>query len=126
MRLAKLIKFMCLMTVLALIYIHIQMQITDFAYQGIKKDGRIKELIEENGNITYAVSTLKSANYLGLKMFNENSDMQYIDQDNIEQISTSEELDDVKIAVKKAGFNKVPDQLLSLLSFGSQAEAKQR
>ena len=125
MKLVKLIKFMCIVTALALIYIHIQMQITDLAYQGRKKDGSIKELIEANGNISYAISTLKSAKNLGLKMFNEDSDMQYINQENIVKISTSVELDDEKTAIKKAGFNKVPNQLLSLLSFGSKAEAKQ-
>lgn len=114
------------MTALALIYIHIQMQITDLAYQGRKKDGCIKELIEANGNISYAISTLKSANYLGLKMFNESSDMQFIDQENIVQISTTSESDEEKVAIKKAGINKAPNQLLSLLSFGTQAEAKQR
>ena len=50
---------MSVIIVLALTYIHMQMQIVDLAYRGNKKEQQIKKLIEENGNTTYKILILK-------------------------------------------------------------------
>ena len=125
MRLAKLLKFMSVIIVLSLVYIHMQMQIIDLAYQGKNKDRHLKKLIEENGNISYSISMLKSANYLGLKMLSEDSDMQFVNHEDIVQISTPPDFSGEALAVKQVSL-KNKASLLSLLSFSAQAEARQQ
>ncbi|MCK5178691.1 MAG: hypothetical protein KAR32_04110, partial [Candidatus Omnitrophica bacterium] len=66
MHLCKFLKFMGVVIVLALTYIHMQMQIVDLAYRGNNKEQQIRTLIEENGNTTYKILMLKSANHLGV------------------------------------------------------------
>jgi len=55
MQLCKFIKVMGVIIVLALTYIHMQMQIVDLAYKGNRKEQQIKTLIEGNGNTTYVL-----------------------------------------------------------------------
>ena len=89
---------MCVLTALALIYIHMQMQIIDLAYRGKSKENQIRKLVEQNGNISYTILTLKSANNLGYKMLAENSDMQFADQGDIIRIATPRDQHKVKKA----------------------------
>jgi len=124
MKLSKLLKFILSITVLALVYIHMQMEIIDLAYQGNNKQKLIRKLSEENGNITYTVLTLRSANHLGYKMLADNSDMKFADPVNIMQLSMPNELAvDGFVPVSQKEIQK-PHPLLSLLSFGAKAEAK--
>ena len=111
-------------TIVALSYIHMQMQIIDLAYQGNQREQQIRSLVEENGNSMYNILMLKSANHLGAAMFNEGSDMQFADTDAIIQITASEEffMDNYLRAEPKHAQRANP--LLSLLSFGAEAEAK--
>ena len=83
---------MCVVTALALIYIHMQMQIIDLAYRGKAKENQIRRLVEQNGNITYKILTLKSSNNLGIKMLAENSDMQFADPESVVHITTPRQL----------------------------------
>ena len=110
-------------TIVALSYIHMQMQIIDLAYQGNQKERQIRSLTEENGNSMYNILMLKSANHLGAAMFDEGSDMQFAGADAIIQITASEEffMDNYSGAEPKHAQRANP--LLSLLSFGAEAEA---
>ena len=65
MSLVKFTKYTVVVTFIALVYIHLQMQIVDLAYQGQAKEVKIKDLADQNGNTFYAISKLKSANHLG-------------------------------------------------------------
>ena len=127
MSLAKFFKYTCIVTSLALVYIHLQMQIIDLAYQGQTKEKKIKELVEKNGNALYKISKLKSANHLGVTLLAKNSDMQFVSSDHIVPLVTPEEflaaedsVDTQKESARKG------NPLLSLLSFADQAEAKTR
>lgn len=115
---------MSIATIVALSYIHMQMQIIDLAYQGIQKEQQIKKLIEENGNSTYKVLMLKSANHLGAVMFNEDSDMQFADMDAVMQITASEEFLTENYLGAEPKLAKRTNSLFNLLSFGIEAEAK--
>ena len=115
---------MCIGTIVALSYIHMQMQIIDLAYQGNQKEQQIKKLIEENGNATYKILMLKSANHLGVALLNEDSDMQFADTNDVIQIAASEKFlmedhlgSEPNLAIRKNPF-------LNILSFGVEAEAK--
>jgi len=111
-------------TIVALAYIHMQMQIIDLAYQGNQKEQQIKSLIEENGNSMYNILMLKSANHLGAAMFDEDLDMQFANADSIVQISTSKEFPLEEYLGAEPKLARKTNSLLSLLSFGTEAEAK--
>lgn len=124
MSLGKLVKFIGLMTFLALVYIHLQMEIVNLAYKGKDKEKRIRELLEDNGNISYSILTLKSSASLGLKMLKEKSDMDFIDSENVMEIAAPVDFfkKDKKKFEKKDKDSK--NILLSLLSFGKEASAE--
>jgi hypothetical protein len=115
---------MCIATIVALSYIHMQMQIIDLAYQGNQKEQQIKRLIEENGNATYKILMLKSANHLGFEMLDANSDMQFADTNDVVQIASSEEFLGENHLSAGPKLARKTNSLLNLLSFGIVAEAK--
>ena len=125
MNLKKFFQFIIFVTVLSLVYIHIQMKIIDLAYQGKTKENKIRELIEANGNTTYAILKIKSSQNIGGKMLSENSKMNFIDPNNIVKLSASTEyLQDDSVTQYAQG--EKSSRLLSLLSFGTRAEAGSR
>jgi len=123
MKFLKFLKVLGFITMLALVYIHMQMQIIDLAYEGKIKEKKIHHLIEDNGNIIYRILTLKSVNHIGVKILSKNSDMQFVDPDQIREISSGEQVNESLIA-KHLDFNKKKTSLLSFFSLTSRAEAK--
>ena len=125
MRLSRLLKWIGFMTVLALVYIHMQMNIINLAYQGRNKEKAIRSLKEENGYLTYTILSLKSANNLGVKLLSKESGMDFIDRENIVVFNTTENAGTATVAV--AGKSRDRNNLfVSLLSLGAQAEAQGR
>jgi len=124
MELAKFFKVMVIVTVLALSYIHIQMQIVDLAYRGNRKQQQIRKLIEENGSATYKILMMKSAHNLGVIMLDNESGMQFADANDVVQIATSRDFSDVNQSDEQIRLSKKANPLLSLLSFGVEAEAE--
>ncbi|MCD4779334.1 MAG: hypothetical protein K8S27_02135 [Candidatus Omnitrophica bacterium] len=120
--LIKFTKIIFIFTTLAVVYINMQMKIINLAYEGKDKENVIRQLIEDNGNITFDILTLKSANHIGIKMLREDSEMKFVDPENIVRISTEEETAPVGMMETSDSKN---NPLLSLLSFGTQAEARQ-
>lgn len=124
MKLGKFFLLMGFITLLALTYIHMQMQIYDLAYQGNHKEQQIRRLIEENGDANYRILMMKSANNLGATMLDEKFGMQFADADDVIQITTSKEF----LLEGRFGQNdelvNSTSPLVSLLSFGVTAEAK--
>ena len=113
------------MTVLALVYIHMQMNIINLAYQGRNKEKAIRSLKEENGYLTYTILSLKSANNLGVKLLSKESGMDFIDRENIVVFNTTENAGTATVAM--AGKPRERNNLfVSLLSLGAQAEAQSR
>jgi len=115
---------MSVITVLALAYIHMQMQIIDLAYTGNLKEQQIKKLIEENGNAKYKILMLKSANHLGIAMLGENSDMQFADTNDVVQIVAVDGHPMVSPLGEQPKLAKKSTPFLGLMSFGVEAEAK--
>ncbi len=124
MQLCKFLKVMSIIIIVALAYIHMQMQIVDLAYQGNTKERQIKKLIEDNGSATYKILMLKSANNLGIAMLEEDSDMQFSDVNDIVEITASEEILMAGRSEEQPKLARSTNPLLSLLSFGVEAEAK--
>ena len=125
MQLCKFFKIMGIVVVLSLAYIHMQMQIVDLAYAGNQKEQQIRKLVEGNGSATYKILMLKSANHLGITMFEENSPMQFADAADVVEIAASSEIftNENRLG-QPSKLAKQENPLLSLLSFGVEAEAK--
>ncbi|VAW13166.1 hypothetical protein MNBD_BACTEROID05-861 [hydrothermal vent metagenome] len=124
MRLLRLYQLMGLVTAVSLVYIHMQMQIIDLAYRGKSKEKQIKKLIEKNGNTTYQVLSLKSANSIGVKLLAENSSMDFAEPKNIIEVQVSADQLTKKSSNDLSSVKTNTNPLLSLLSFGSRAEAR--
>ena len=89
MQLWRFIKFMFGLTLLALIYIHMQMNIFSLAYDGKQKENRIVRLKEQNSRVSNNIFELKSASYLGRKILNENAKLRFCDESNVVQLAST-------------------------------------
>lgn len=128
MKFTKFLKGMAIVTMVSIIYINLQVQIYDFAYQVKRKEKDIRRLVDHNGNVTYRILKLKSANHLGVKLLAENSNMQFMDSRNIVKLETH-------AATKKGpsqgmprnidNIEKKPHVWAGIFTLKSQAEAKQ-
>ena len=124
MKLSQLLKWIGFFTLIALVYIHMQMQIIHLAYEGKSREKAIRLLNEDNGYLTYLILSMKSSSHLGHKMFNKDSDMDFIDPQNVMFISAGEEgqsepvLDVADAKKSRSGF------LYNLFPLGAQAEAR--
>ena len=126
MSLVRFMKYTFSTTFLILVYIHLQMQIVDLAYQGQRKEARIKDLIDKNGSTFYAISKLKSANHLGDKLLSEHSGMQFAGGNDIIYVAANGELIGNNDLEQALPVEQKPNILASLLSFATQAEARIR
>ena len=114
---------MTIVTILALIYIHMQMDIFALAYQGKNKEKQITKIKEINGVLAYNILELKSSNHLGIKLLAENSNLKFRDPANVIELVTTKPVDEAK-ELRVAQVNKNPNSLLNFLSLRSQAEAR--
>ena len=77
------VKLMSFVTIIALIYIHMQMQIFDLAYKGSAKEKHMHELRDRNGLLTHQILTLKSSNHLGNQLLEKDSNLQFMGNDHV-------------------------------------------
>ena len=124
MKLLRFIKLMAVLTTFALVYIHMQMQIFDLAYQGKNKEKEIRKLIDDNGNVTYNILKLKSSNNLGEKLLGEQSQLQFLDNTQIVEIQIPRIMDEESTLVMSTTPEKKSNFLDKLFTLKSQAEAK--
>lgn len=122
MRLAKTFSVMVFLTAVALIYIHMQMQIFDMAYQGKKKELQIMDLTGDNGMVAYEIMAMKSSNHLGLRLLSEKSELRFRDHDNIVQVVAATPAVQRDVSRPEP---RVTHPLLSLLPLRAEAEARQ-
>ena len=124
MRLSRFLKFIIAGTILALIYTQMQMQIFTLAYRGKFKEKQIRKLIEENGNVTYSILTLKSSSHLGGKMLSEESVMEFAGPRDVVELTMPRTFMPKEQLKKPERSEKPSSSLLSLISLKSeQAEA---
>ena len=93
MRLSRSIQTMMTVTLLSLIYIHMQMNIIALAYDGKKKEQEIISLSERNGVLAYEILSLKSASKLGEKVLGNQSSLKFCDTTNVIQLVTAKPSD---------------------------------
>ena len=120
MRLLKFIIGTFAVTAFLLIYIHVQMEIFTLAYQRTAKEKQVRKWIERNGHLTNEILKLKSANYLGIKVLNEKSGMQFVDHEKILHIKAPKGYEDIRNEPSdKESSSKKTNPLVSLLSLSN-------
>ncbi len=89
MNLVSPLKWMAFLTVTALLYTHMQMQIFDLAYKAKIKEKFVHQLKDDNGILTHQILTLKSANNLGEKLLDKNDGLMFMGHDRVLTIKQS-------------------------------------
>ncbi len=120
MRFPRFIKILMFITVLSLVYIHLQIKIIGLAYEGKEKEKGMRRLAEVNGHLKYNILALTSSNHLGVKMLSDNSKMEFMNSQDIVQVSYLPQ----HPVIQGSEIEKSKKPLLSLLSFAREAEAK--
>lgn len=81
-------KFAAFTTIIALLYIHMQMKIFELSYNGKDKEKIIHELNDSNGALSHQILTLKSANHLGNQLLDQNNSLQFMDHERVMKVRT--------------------------------------
>ena len=108
-------------TIMALLYIHMQMRIFELSYNGKDKEKIIHELNDSNGALSHQILTLKSANNLGNELLDhESNNLQFMDQERVMRVSTQAGAMPHLVQPKP----KVENPVWNLFSFLGAQEAK--
>jgi len=94
MNLSRFIRGIGLVTILSLIYIHLQIQIYDLAYQGKDKEHEMIELSENNANTTYDILKLKSSQYLGGRLLHKDAKLCFLDHKKVIRLVTADAVEE--------------------------------
>src|SRR5258708_702038 len=82
-------KFAAFTTIMALLYIHMQMKIFELSYNGKDKEKIIHELNDSNGALSHQILTLRSANNLGNQLLDHDNSLQFMDNERVMTVTTS-------------------------------------
>jgi hypothetical protein len=107
-------------TIMALLYIHMQMKIFELSYNGKDKEKIIHELNDSNGALSHQILTLKSANNLGNQLLDRDNSLQFMDNERVMTVATPAGAMQ-PLAQPKA---KVVNPFWNLFSFLGAQEAK--
>lgn len=123
MTFGRTIKSIGFMTLMALIYISMQMQILSLAYEGKAQEKEIQQLIEENSNVTYDIMVMKSANHIGSHLLAADPSLDFASEAAVIEIAApiveERPLDETNATPKQATFFS---RLIAFVS--SEAEAR--
>ena len=123
MKLLRFLRLVVFSTIVAVVYIQLQTQIIELAYQAKAKEKQIRRLKDEQGRIVHDILMLKSPTYLGVKLLDDASRMKFLDQGSIVKLESNEIFEEQ--IHQKAGERRTrPNFLATLFSLKSQAEAK--
>jgi len=125
MSLKKFFLLSMMITIFALIYVQMQVTIYDLAYQGKTKEDQALRLVDRNTQTTLNIARLKSARSLGDWFSEKNSEIDFVNENNIVKVKVSSgDRDHVHIAsVSKMGHNRM-NLLARFFSLKSIAEAQ--
>ncbi len=80
------LKGMAVVTVMALLYIHLQMNIYTLAYQGKKKEAHIEKLAESNAAVKNDILRLKSSDNIGRALLAKEKTYQFASRSNVIEV----------------------------------------
>ena len=123
MKLLRFFMWMIFSTIVSLIYIQLQVQIVELAYQGDKKEKEMRRLNDDNGDVRYNIYRLKSANNLGVKLLTNNSQMKFLDNDHIVMLKMPMDSPEHSRLASRDKLSRRSNFLASIFSLKSQAEA---
>lgn len=112
-------KIASFVTIIALLYIHMQMKIYELSYNGKDKEKIIHELTDSNGALSHQILTLESANNLGNKLLDSDKNLQFVDNERVMMVRSTrlmQHLEEPK--------PKVDNPVWNLFSFLGAQEAK--
>ncbi|MFP4472803.1 MAG: hypothetical protein ACLFPX_02895 [Candidatus Omnitrophota bacterium] len=120
MKLGKFIQCMFVVTVVALIYLHMQLKIFSLAYEGKEREQQLSRLKEDQTMVSYNILELKSASHLGSKIFTEDGVLRFCDRKSIVQVAAA----DSGSTGAAYGQKRKPGLIARFLSLQKQAEAE--
>src|SRR5580698_4518211 len=82
-------KVAAFVTIMALLYIHMQMRIFELSYNGKDKEKIIHELNDSNGALSHQILTLESANNLGNQLLDRDNSLQFMDNERMVTVVTT-------------------------------------
>ena len=83
-------KVVCFVTIMCLLYIHMQMRIFELSYNGKDKEKIIHELNDSNGALSHQILTLESANNLGNQLLDHDANnLQFMDNERVMTVTAT-------------------------------------
>ncbi len=89
MKVSGFLKVMMIVTIMGVLYIHLQMSIYDLAYQGKRKEDRIEKLAENNNIMKNDILRLKSSDHIGRQLLVKESDYKFLGQNNVVEVEAN-------------------------------------
>lgn len=124
MRLVKFILIIGLITLIAIIYVQLQVQIYEYAYKGKKKEIVFKELLDRKSNTLYNINSLESIQYLGSRLLSSEYNLQFAGKEQVVKLAVPLQLAETINPEIRSSENQRTNFLVNLFSLKSQAEAK--
>jgi len=81
-------KIATFVTIMALLYIHMQTKIFELSYKGKDKERLIHELNDSNGALSHQILTLESANNLGNKLLDRDNSLEFVDNERVMRVKS--------------------------------------
>ena len=82
------LKGMAVVTVMALLYIHLQMNIYALAYQGKKKEVHFEQLAESNASVKNDILRLKSSDNIGRELLSKEKEYHFASRRNVVEVES--------------------------------------
>ena len=87
MKISHFLKFMFIVTAMGVLYIHLQMNIYDFAYRGKIKQQKIEQLAEVNGRVKNDILRLQSSDHIGRELLTKDTKYQFASRSHIVEVA---------------------------------------
>jgi cell division protein FtsL len=82
-------KIAMFVTIISLLYIHMQMKIFELSYNDKDKEKIIHELNDTNGALDHQILTMESANNLGNRLLDQGNGFQFMDNQRVMTVVTT-------------------------------------
>ncbi len=123
MRLPKFILLVAFITLTCVIYVQLQVQIFELAYNGKKKETAFKELLDRKNTLMYNIYSLESAQNVGTTLLSRDVSLQFSDKSQIAKIDLPVQLAGSFEEIAKSE-NKKLSFLGNFFSLKSEAQAR--
>ncbi len=90
MKVSVFLKMMGIITVMALLYIHLQMQIYNLAYQSKKNANHVDQLAERNVTMRNDILRLKSSDNMGRELLVKEKNYRFLSKSNVVEVEASQ------------------------------------